>query len=158
MNVLRRQWLSRYRFAQPWRRCFSSDETMVENTGSVARDHLANERTFLAWARTGLGFLALGIGIDSMQSQQVSLKLNKNNLQASALGCVGTGAGILVHATRRFYAVQRALLQGKFFLGHGSIMGITVLTSCLTLGAVAILTFDQSPGNETVPDEENVER
>jgi len=34
------------------------------NTGSTARDHLASERTFLAWVRTGLGFVALGIAIE----------------------------------------------------------------------------------------------
>lgn len=34
------------------------------NSGSTARDHLASERTFLAWLRTGLGFIALGIAIE----------------------------------------------------------------------------------------------
>lgn len=33
----------------------------VANTGSTARDHLANERTFLAWLRTGLSLLAVGL-------------------------------------------------------------------------------------------------
>lgn len=37
---------------------------VYKNTGSVARDHLASERTFLAWLRTGLGFIALGIAIE----------------------------------------------------------------------------------------------
>ncbi|KKY19470.1 hypothetical protein UCDDS831_g05440 [Diplodia seriata] len=37
---------------------------IYRNTGSVARDHLASERTFLAWLRTGLGFVALGIAIE----------------------------------------------------------------------------------------------
>ena len=35
----------------------------VPNSGSTARDHLANERTFLAWARTGLGFMGAGTGL-----------------------------------------------------------------------------------------------
>ncbi|TPX16746.1 uncharacterized protein E0L32_003687 [Thyridium curvatum] len=38
------------------------------NTGSVARDHLASERTFLAWMRTGLGFVAFGIAVERFQS------------------------------------------------------------------------------------------
>lgn len=38
-------------------------ERDVINTGSTARDHLANERTFLAWARTGVGFVALGVAL-----------------------------------------------------------------------------------------------
>lgn len=39
-------------------------EREVENTGSMARDHLANERTWLAWTRTALAFAALGLGLD----------------------------------------------------------------------------------------------
>lgn len=31
--------------------------------GSVARDHLAGERTFLAWLRTSLSLVSLGIAI-----------------------------------------------------------------------------------------------
>jgi hypothetical protein len=37
----------------------------LENKGSVARDHLANERTFLAWLRTTLGLASIGIGVFS---------------------------------------------------------------------------------------------
>ncbi|KAK8005196.1 hypothetical protein PG990_011233 [Apiospora arundinis] len=45
----------------PWSRLATP---VYKNTGSVARDHLASERTFLAWMRTGLGFVALGIAIE----------------------------------------------------------------------------------------------
>ncbi|KAL4895856.1 hypothetical protein BDV59DRAFT_173278 [Aspergillus ambiguus] len=38
----------------------------LENKGSVARDHLALERTFLAWLRTSLAFASLGIAITQL--------------------------------------------------------------------------------------------
>lgn len=34
----------------------------LENKGSVARDHLAAERTYLAWLRTSLALASIGIG------------------------------------------------------------------------------------------------
>ena len=37
----------------------------LQNTGSVARDHLASERTFLAYVRTSLAFASAGVGTSS---------------------------------------------------------------------------------------------
>jgi putative lipase involved disintegration of autophagic bodies len=34
----------------------------LQNSGSVARDHLASERTFLAYVRTSLGIVTAGVG------------------------------------------------------------------------------------------------
>ena len=34
----------------------------LENSGSVARDHLASERTFLAYIRTSLAIASAGVG------------------------------------------------------------------------------------------------
>ena len=41
-------------------RLLSKQNDNVPMTGSIARDLLATERTFLAWARTGLGFVGAG--------------------------------------------------------------------------------------------------
>ena len=38
----------------------------LENKGSTARDHLALERTFLAWLRTSLAFASIGIAITQL--------------------------------------------------------------------------------------------
>jgi len=37
-------------------------ELRLENSGSVARDHLASERTFLAYMRTSLTIVSTGVG------------------------------------------------------------------------------------------------
>jgi uncharacterized membrane protein YidH (DUF202 family) len=47
----------------------------LANTGSTARDHLASERTFLAWLRTGLSVLALGIAVERFSQLELTSTL-----------------------------------------------------------------------------------
>jgi len=53
----------------------------LQNTGSVARDHLASERTFLAYVRTSLSFASAGVGTSSFPS------LSSTPLKASFGSC-----------------------------------------------------------------------
>ncbi len=47
----------------------------LRNTGSVARDHLASERTFLAYVRTSLSFASAGVGLSLPSSAPLHLFL-----------------------------------------------------------------------------------
>ncbi|KAH8698516.1 hypothetical protein BGW36DRAFT_258533, partial [Talaromyces proteolyticus] len=53
---------------QPWLRRVVDKYGALEldNKGSVARDHLALERTFLAWLRTSLAFASIGIAVTQL--------------------------------------------------------------------------------------------
>ncbi|KAE8353652.1 hypothetical protein BDV28DRAFT_132772 [Aspergillus coremiiformis] len=57
----------------------------LENKGSVARDHLALERTFLAWLRTSLAFASIGIAITQL------FRLNSPSESASSLNYSSQG-------------------------------------------------------------------
>lgn len=46
-----------------WWKDIMTMSQVVPNTGSIARDILAAERTFLAWSRTGLGFVGAGTAL-----------------------------------------------------------------------------------------------
>jgi uncharacterized membrane protein YidH (DUF202 family) len=54
----------------------------LENKGSVARDHLALERTFLAWLRTSLAFASIGIAITQLFRLNTTIASRSQNYLA----------------------------------------------------------------------------
>lgn len=54
----------------------------LDNKGSVARDHLALERTFLAWLRTSLAFASIGIAVTQLFRLNTSIQ---NRSQSAAI-------------------------------------------------------------------------
>ncbi|KAF8189172.1 hypothetical protein K438DRAFT_1722303 [Mycena galopus ATCC 62051] len=100
---------------------------VYKNTGSVARDHLASERTFLAWLRTGLGFVALGIAVERFSQLDLARPLQLQpqsqpqtnpgprdtpDLLVGAL--LGTGSGSIVYGMTRYFSTIRLLERGLF--------------------------------------------
>ncbi|QFZ29429.1 hypothetical protein EJF18_50669 [Clavispora lusitaniae] len=80
---------------------------VLENTNSVARDHMANERTFLAWIRTAFVLLSMGIVFIQMYSIQ---------LRAEAILAHGERHLMLPDKFRSFHALGKpiAVLSGVF--------------------------------------------
>jgi uncharacterized membrane protein YidH (DUF202 family) len=56
----------------------------LENKGSAARDHLALERTFLAWLRTSLAFASIGVAITQLFRLNAALASGKMRLASQA--------------------------------------------------------------------------
>ena len=125
-------------------------EIKIPNTGSVARDHMANERTFLAWVRTALALCGAGIALEALEFNtlseyqqitpedqediltQIPLFLNSKKKHIAALSCVTLGGFFMTYATIRYIQVLRLLQAGQFI---PNIYGIL-----FTLGTVATIT------------------
>ncbi|OBZ82322.1 hypothetical protein A0J61_09630, partial [Choanephora cucurbitarum] len=107
----------------------------LENKGNTARDHLANERTYLAWFRTSLTLVTLGIGIVQVYHTPTAShkKLGK------ALGLVFMMASILFlyFGNVRYFHAQHALQHGNFPASRGI---ITWASSCILFLFVGMFT------------------
>lgn len=79
----------------------------IDNSGSTARDQLANERTFLAWTRTGLGLMGFGVVLAKWVEAGARTRIG-------GLAFVASGVFFLGYAFVRFHRVTRLLERGKF--------------------------------------------
>jgi putative membrane protein len=107
----------------------------IPNVDSTARDHLANERTFLAWVRTALGFIGLGVVVAKLVEGKELL------VEVTGFALVIYGAIVLIYAIVRYERVAGLLQRGEFRVAKQGpwILGLVALL--VALGAVIVLMF-----------------
>lgn len=141
------------------RRFLTLNPPTYTNTGSTARDHLASERTFLAWIRTGLGFVALGIAVERFSQLDLETLIDhllpdhakpshqsraeveretreRQNREQLLVGMLlGTGGGSIVYGVTRYFGVMRMLERGMFRPSYFGAAGLGVVVSGMAGGA-----------------------
>lgn len=110
-----------------------SNSREIRNQGSAARDHLAGERTFLAWVRTALGVIGLGVVVAKLVSS--------DGLTAEVIGLalIGFGAVMLVYAIYRFQRVTMLLRRGAFESAYWGPILVAVVGLAVTAGAIVLV-------------------
>jgi putative membrane protein len=103
------------------------DGVILDNTGSTARDQLANERTYLAWTRTSLSLIGAGLALLKWDGTVLGYLL------------VATGILLLVTSTRRYFRVMHLLQEGRF---EPNVSGI-VFVMTVTVAAIVAAFFVQ---------------
>lgn len=106
----------------------------VTDPSSRVRDHLANERTFLAWLRTGATVMVLGLAVAELLEPG-----DRSSLAAGAL-LVAAGAVAVGHGALRFRRVHRDLEAGRF-AGEAAGQGPLVAAGVLMVAVVAALVL-----------------
>jgi uncharacterized membrane protein YidH (DUF202 family) len=102
------------------------------------RTYLAQERTLLAWWRTGLGTAAVALAVGRLLPAVSSAP-------KAPFVWLGAGFGLLAlvqitFGTWRHWAVSRALREGRFDeLPLGAVMAMTAFMAALTGAAVVVL-------------------
>ena len=125
----------------------------LPNSGSVARDLLAAERTFLAWSRTGLGFIALGVAlekVDALAALAPALLHSEGSRTRNAAGfLIASGAGFAVYGTRRYFASLDLLKQGKFKPNAAGITGTAIVTVGIAVaGALSVVESSKTDASQ----------
>ncbi|KAI0917565.1 hypothetical protein AcW1_007266 [Taiwanofungus camphoratus] len=113
---------------------------MLENAGSVARDHLASERTFLAYVRTSLAIASAGVAL--VQLFTIAGTTNQAVLKyARPLGAIIIIIGLctLVLGAIRYFLVQNALLRGMYPAARMSALWLTFALSAIIVVVFAVL-------------------
>jgi putative membrane protein len=102
---------------------------------AAVRDHLANERTVLAWQRTALAIVGIGFVVD-----RFALGPSGPTLLGSFLGTalVVIGAAISVVGAYRFVRTEREIDTRTY---RPAILAHLVLTGAVVVGAIAIALF-----------------
>ncbi len=110
-------------------------------------DHLANERTFLAWMRSSIGIMAFGFVVVkfSLFVKQISLLLGKENIihQKGYSGIIGiilvaVGTITAVLSYIRYKHSEKQLNEGNY--KHSSLL-ITVLTAFIFLVSIFLIGY-----------------
>jgi len=103
-------------------------------SGNRARDHLANERTYLAWLRTALAVVALGAVLARLPGSRTS------QVTAAAAIAITFGSLALAYGTRRYYIVRRDLERDEFTpAGRGPLVVSVVACLCGVVVFVLLL-------------------
>ncbi|WP_256710682.1 DUF202 domain-containing protein [Paenibacillus sp. FSL H8-0548] len=85
------------------------------NEFQYTQQHLANERTYLAWVRTaitvvGLGFLAAGV----IFREYLSVRWENMTAVSIGIGSILLACLILIIATKNYLRTQKEINQGTF--------------------------------------------
>ncbi len=121
-----------------------------EKTSKKVTDHLANERTFLAWVRTGLATITFGFVVErfGLLLRELGFKSNLAPVfsvhYSSIIGVALTLLGVMVMivALINFLQIRRAIDKEQFHPRAGFAILLTVLASVIgaLLAVYLILT------------------
>jgi putative membrane protein len=110
-------------------------------------DHLANERTFLAWIRTAIGIMAFGFVVVkfSLFVKQLTLLLGKENVvqqrgYSAIMGIllVIVGSLISIMAFIRFKKIEKRINENSF---QNSSLLISFLTAFIFIISILLIGY-----------------
>lgn len=113
----------------------SSDRPAPDRSAAV-RDHLANERTLLAWQRTALALVGLGFVVDRFAFEGSTEKAALGT--ALGLAMIAGGAITAVVGVSRYRVVEAQIDNADY---RPAILAHLVFAAAIVVGAVLLLVY-----------------
>jgi putative membrane protein len=128
----------------------STRDVSSSSTGNASHatptDHLANERTFLAWVRTSITIMAFGFVVAKFGLLLRELSAGSSGTvvsapvsEATGVLLVLAGAALLVLAFARFRATREDLDAGRYRVRAGLEWALTLTMVAISIGLAAYL-------------------
>jgi putative membrane protein len=116
----------------------SGDEPrLAADPDSRARTHLANERTFLAWLRTGLSLIAVGLAAAGFLP--VDLVPGFPYVRSFAALLVLSGTVMVLYGAIRYMRASRQIDTGSYDPAGTAILTIAVMIGLLGILAIPLV-------------------
>lgn len=121
-------------------------EESTKRTDTYAREHLANERTHLAYIRTAIALLTFGITLNRLSLYFLETGGRGAQLESRSLlreaggigaGMVLLGMALIAWAAMRYLRVCRAIERGEYRPNRTAILVFTALL--FLLGAASVV-------------------
>lgn len=119
-----------------------SEMPEVKNTVKVRnrRVYMANERTFLAWIRTGIGIMAFGFAVKqfvSFMNTENALPLSHGYSEIAGIGLVGLGTLMNLLAFVKYKKIERQIDKDTY--QPSSILDLLLIISVFAVGIFLIV-------------------
>jgi putative membrane protein len=128
----------------------SDNQSANEESSNRARDHLANERTFLAWVRTGIAIVVFGFAIGRFAiAIRQFMQFQGHGFPTAGLtvwfGAIAIFGGVLLTLAGllRYRRTRHQLVSGKFQPAGFLVDLVGILVALFGLALAAYLVYIQ---------------
>ncbi|HEX8464798.1 MAG TPA: DUF202 domain-containing protein [Abditibacterium sp.] len=114
------------------------------NNSNRTRDHLANERTYLAWMRTAIALIGFGLVIVKLRAPDLVPHDLAPGFSASRTAQIGllfcaVGLGAVLFATAHYFHIQQAIENENYQPGRRWILTCSAVVMILGAGVVWVV-------------------
>lgn len=117
-----------------------TENKSMNNQVKFAQQHLANERTYLAWIRTAISIVGVGFLATSLHFTLGNVRNSSIDLLSIVLGVFSCLLGIfvIIITTRTYKRKRIEIMDGKFTPSN---MYITLLSTLMVIFILLILSY-----------------